>query len=302
MTDHSPKRRSRVLRNLNAKVASVPMILAAVVVFVGGTVWTIVYSFTDSKLLPRLHFVGLEQYERLWVTPRWLVAIKNLAIYGTLSLTFSLVIGFLLAALMDQKIRFENTFRTIFLYPFALSFIVTGLVWQWILNPSFGIQGVVRSLGWTSFSFDPLYNADIVIYGVLIAGLWQGTGLVMCLMLAGLRGIDEDIWKAARLDGIPVWKTYLFIVIPMMRPVFITTLVIITSGIVRVYDLVVAQTSGGPGISSEVPAKYVYDYMFLAQNLGQGFAASTMMLITVIIVIVPWAYFQFGQSGKKRRG
>ncbi|HEY0988357.1 MAG TPA: sugar ABC transporter permease [Kofleriaceae bacterium] len=280
-------------------MASIPMILTAVVVFVGGTVWTVIYSFTSSKLLPRLNFVGLEQYERLWVTPRWLVAIKNLAIYGALSLTFSLVIGFLLAALMDQKIRFENTFRTIFLYPFALSFIVTGLVWQWVLNPNFGIQGVVRSLGWTSFSFDPLYNSSIVIYGVLIAGLWQGTGLIMCLMLAGLRGIDEDIWKAARLDGIPMWKTYVFIIIPMMRPVFITTLVLIASGIVRVYDLVVAQTSGGPGISSEVPAKYVYDYMFLAQNLGQGFAASTMMLITVTIVIVPWAYFQFG---KKRRG
>lgn len=298
MPDHSQKRPSQLLRNLNAKVASVPMIVTATVVFVGGTVWTIIYSFTSSKLLPRLSYVGLEQYERLWVTPRWLVAIKNLAIYGALSLTFSLVIGFVLAALMDQKIRFENTFRTIFLYPFALSFIVTGLVWQWILNPSFGIQQVVRSLGWTSFTFDPLYNSDIVIYGILIAGLWQGTGLVMCLMLAGLRGIDEDIWKAARLDGIPIWKTYLFIVIPMMKPVFITTLVIIASGIVRVYDLVVAQTSGGPGISSEVPAKYVYDYMFLAQNLGQGFAASTMMLLSVIIVIVPWAYLTFG---RKRR-
>ena len=165
--------------------------------------------------------------------PRWLVSIENLAIYGVLSLIFSLVIGFLLAALLDQKIRFEDTFRTIFLYPFALSFIVTGLVWQWILNPDFGVQGIVRGLGWESFAFDPLYNADIVIYGILIAGLWQGTGLVMCLMLAGLRGIDEDIWKAARVDGIPMWKTYLFIVIPMMRPVFITTLVIIASGIVR---------------------------------------------------------------------
>jgi len=299
MTDQSPKRRSRLFRNLNAKVASVPMILTALIVFVGGTVWTIVYSFTSSQLLPRLDFVGLEQYRRLWVTPRWLVAIENLAIYGVLSLVFSLVIGFVLAALMDQKIRFENTFRTIFLYPFALSFIVTGLVWQWILNPSFGLQHVVRNLGWTSFTFDPLYNADIVIYGILIASLWQGTGLVMCLMLAGLRGIDEEIWKAARLDGIPVWKTYVFIVIPMMRPVFITTLVLIASGIVRVYDLVVAQTSGGPGIASEVPAKYVYDYMFLAQNLGQGFAASTMMLITVVIVIVPWAYLQFGRA---RRG
>ncbi|KRD53427.1 Lactose transport system permease protein LacF [compost metagenome] len=286
------------LRNLNAKIASVPMILTAVVIFLGGTIWTVVYSFTNSKLLPRLSFVGLDQYERLWDAPRWLVSVQNLAIYGIFSLIFSLVIGFVLAALMDQKIRFENTFRTIMLYPFALSFIVTGLVWQWLLNPEFGIQSVVRSAGWESFTFDPLYNADIVIYGILIAALWQGTGLVMCLMLAGLRGIDEDIWKAARVDGIPMWKTYIFVVIPMMRGVFITTLVIIASGIVKVYDLVVAQTSGGPGIASEVPAKYVYDYMFQAQNLGQGFAASTMMLITVAIIIVPWAYLEFG-GGRK---
>ncbi|WP_105430297.1 carbohydrate ABC transporter permease [Neorhizobium sp. T6_25] len=293
-----PGRPNQLFRNLNSKIASIPMMLTAVVIFLGGTIWTVVYSFTNSKLLPRLSFVGLEQYERLWDTPRWVVSIQNLATYGCLSLIFSLTIGFLLAALMDQKIRFENTFRTIFLYPFALSFIVTGLVWQWILNPEFGVQSVVRSLGWTSFTFDPLYNSDIVIYGILIAALWQGTGLVMCLMLAGLRGIDEDIWKAARVDGIPMWKTYLFIIIPMMRPVFVTTLVIIASGIVRIYDLVVAQTSGGPGIASDVPAKYVYDYMFFAQNLGQGFAASTMMLLAVAIIIVPWAYLEFG--GRKR--
>ena len=292
------QRPPQLFRNLNAKIASIPMILTAAVVFVGGTIWTVVYSFTDSRLLPRLRFAGLEQYERLWSSERWLVSIENLLVYGILSLIFSLVIGFVLAALLDQKIRFEDTFRTIFLYPFALSFIVTGLVWQWILNPEFGVQGIVRSLGWESFTFDPLYNPDIVIYGILIAGLWQGTGLVMCLMLAGLRGIDEDIWKAARVDGIPMWRTYLFIVIPMMRPVFITTLVIIASGIVKVYDLVVAQTSGGPGNASEVPAKYVYDYMFQAQNLGQGFAASTMMLLTVAIIIIPWAYLEFG--GKKR--
>jgi len=299
MTGHAPaKRPNQLFRNLNSKIASIPMILIAVGIFFGGSLWTVVYSFTNSKLLPRATFVGFDQYERLWASSRWIISIQNLAIYGILSLIFSLVIGFVLAALMDQKIRFENTFRTIFLYPFALSFIVTGLVWQWILNPEFGVQGIVRSLGWTSFQFDPLYNADIVIYGIMIAGLWQGTGLVMCLMLAGLRGIDEDIWKAARVDGIPMWRTYIFIVIPMMRPVFITTLVIIASGIVKVYDLVVAQTSGGPGNASEVPAKYVYDYMFQAQNLGQGFAASTMMLLTVAIIIIPWAYLEFG--GKKR--
>jgi glucose/mannose transport system permease protein len=295
MNESTGKRPSQYFRNLNAKVASIPMVLTASVVFAGGTAWTIFYSFTSSKLLPKASFVGLDQYHRLWAAPRWNIAVENLAIYGLLSLFFSLVIGFLLDALLDQKIRFEDTFRTIFLYPFALSFIVTGLVWQWLLNPDFGVQSVVRNLGWQSFDFNPLYNPEIVIYGILIAALWQGTGLIMCLMLAGLRGIDEDIWKAARVDGIPMWKTYLFIIIPMMRPVFITTLVIIASGIVRVYDLVVAQTSGGPGIASEVPAKYVYDYMFQAQNLGQGFAASTMMLLSVIIVIVPWAYLEFGR-------
>lgn len=294
MTSQRP---SQLLRNIPAKIAAIPMILTAVVVFVGGTLWTVAYSFTNSKLLPKWKFVGLDQYERLWSTSRWVVSFENLFIYGICSLVFSLVIGFLLAALMDQKIRFENTFRTIILYPFAMSFIVTGLVWQWILNPDFGLQRIIRALGFESFNFDPLYNPDIAIFGILIAGLWQGTGLVMVLMLAGLRGIDEDIWKAARVDGIPMWKTYVLIVIPMMRPVFVTTIVLIAAGIVRLYDLVVAQTGGGPGIATEMPAKYVYDYMFGGQNLGQGFAASTMMLLSVLIVLIPWAYLEFG--GKK---
>jgi glucose/mannose transport system permease protein len=287
-----------LLRNLNAKIAAIPMVLTTLVVFAGGTIWTVVYSFTNSKLLPKTNFVGFDQYDRLWSNSRWLVSIENLAFYGVMSLVFTVSMGFLLAVLMDQKIRFEDTFRTIMLYPFALSFIVTGLVWQWILNPDFGLQGIVQSLGWTGFSFDPLHNPETVLYGLLIAGLWQGTGFVMCLMLAGLRGIDEDIWKAARVDGIPTWKTYLVVVIPMMRPVFITTLVIVAAGIIKLYDLVVAMTSGGPGgNASQVPAMYVYDYMFQAQNLGQGFAASTMMLLSVLIVLIPWAYLEFG--GKK---
>lgn len=291
------KRPHQWFRNINAKIAAIPMVLTALVIFVGCSMWTIVYSFTSSRMLPKAKFVGLDQYERLWSTNRWVTSIENLLIFGICMLIFSLIIGFLLAALLDQKIRFEDTFRSILLYPFAMSFIVTGLVWQWILNPDLGIQSVVRSFGWESFSFDPLYNADIVIYGVLIAALWQGTGFVMCLMLAGLRGIDEDIWKATRIEGIPTWKTYLLVVIPMMRPVFVTTLVIITAGIVKVYDLIIAQTGGGPGIASEVPAKYVYDAMFYKQNLGQGFAASTIMLLTVAIIIIPWAYLEFG--GKK---
>ena len=281
--------------NLSSKIAALPMIFTAVGVFIIATLWTVYHSFTNSRMLPKSEFIGLAQYERLWNSDRWYMSIENLAIYGACSLIFSLFIGFMLAALLDQKTRFENTFRTIFLYPFALSFIVTGLVWQWILNPEYGVEKIVRSIGFESFVFNPLYNIDIVIYGILAAGLWQGTGFIMCLMLAGLRGIDQEIWKAARIDGIPMWKTYIQVVIPMMRPVFITTLVIIAAGIIKVYDLVVAQTSGGPGISSEVPAKYVYDYMFSAQNLGQGFAASTMMLVSVLIVLIPFAYLEFGR-------
>lgn len=290
-------RPSRLLKNLNAKIAAVPMMLTAIVVFLGFTVWTVVFSFTNSRMLPRSDWVGFEQYERLWSTRRWLVSIENLAIYGLLMLVLSLVLGFLLAALLDQRIRFEDGFRTIFLYPYALSFIVTGLVWQWLLDPQYGLQRAVRSLGFSEFSLDPLYDPNLVIYGVLIAGLWHGSGLVMCLMLAGLRGIDEDVWKASRVDGIPAWKTYLLIVIPMMRPVLVTTLVLVTAGIIKLYDLIIAQTGGGPGIASEVPAKFVFDAMFVSQNLAQGFAASTMMLVAVIFVIIPWAYLEFG--GKK---
>jgi len=288
-----------LLHNLPAKIAALPMVLTVLVVFVGCTIWTIYYSFTNSKLLPTGKFVGFDQYERLFATSRWNVSVWNLVAYGSMSLVFTLVIGFLLAVLIDQKIRFESAFRTIMLYPFALSFIVTGLVWQWIMNPTLGLQGTMRNLGWTNFSFDWIANPKMVLFALLIAGLWQGTGFCMVLMLAGLRGVDEEVWKAARVDGIPTWRTYVSIVLPMMRGVLVTAIVILGSGIVRLYDLVVALTNGGPGISSEVPAKYVFNYMFSGGNIGQGLAAATMMLLTVLIIMIPWAYLEFGGKGKR---
>lgn len=295
MSAHRP---SHLLRNPMAKLAAVPMVVTATVVFIGCSLWTVVYSFTDSKLLPRANFDGLAQYDRLWSSSRWIASVENLAIYGILTLVLSLTLGFVFAALLDQKIRGENVFRSIILYPYALSFIVTGLVWQWILNPDLGIQGMVRAAGWESFAFDPLNSPGLVMVALLMAGLWQGTGLVTVIVLAGLRGVDEDIWKASRVDGIPAWKTYLLIVVPILRPVFVTSVVLIGAGIVKLYDLVVALTGGGPGNASEVPAKYVYDYMFANQNLGQGFAASTMMLLAVLVIVIPWAVLEFG--GKRR--
>jgi glucose/mannose transport system permease protein len=292
------KRPTWITHNISAKIASIPMVFTALVVFVGGSVWSMVYSFTSSKLLPVTNWVGLAQYERLFTTARWYTAMQNVVIYGVMSMTLSLIIGFLLAALIDQKVRFENTFRTIYLYPFAMSFIVTGLVWQWILNPLNGIEKVAHDLGLHWFQFDWLTRTDTAIYTIVIAALWQGSGLTMALMLAGMRGIDQEIWKAAKIDGIPTWRTYLFIVIPMMRPVFVTTIVLNATGIVRVYDLVVAQTNGGPGTATDVPARYVIDMMFHNGNLGQALAASTIMLITVLVILVPWSIREYGARTK----
>jgi glucose/mannose transport system permease protein len=290
----------RLLRNAMAKLAMTPMMATVLFGFIGCTIWTVFYSFTTSRVLPASDplgkdFVGLDQYVRLFKSSRWQISIENLAVYGVLALVFVFAVGFLLAVLMDQKIRFENTFRTIFLYPFALSFVITGLVWQWMLNPAFGLQKSIRDLGWESFTFDWIANRKMVVYTLVIAGVWQGTGLVMALMLAGLRGVDEEIWKASRVDGIPKWRTYASVVVPMMRPVFVTALVIVAAGIIRTYDLVVAMTGGGPGLSSQFPTIYIYEFMFVA-NLSQGLAASTVLLVTVAIIVVPWAFYEFGRK------
>jgi glucose/mannose transport system permease protein len=293
-----------LFRNLSSKIASLPMVLIVLGVFVGGTAWTVLFSFTNVRILPLFTpaefingFVGLAQYERLFNTARWWIALKNVVIYGILGVTISMSLGFLLAVLMDQKIRAEGVFRTLYLYPFALSFIVTGHVWAWIMSPEYGLQKAVRGLGWESFSFGWIADRDMVIYAVVIAGVWQGTGFVMALMLAGLRGIDEEIWKAAKIDGIPRWRTYLQIVLPMMKPVIVTTFVIVAAGAVRIYDLVVALTDGGPGISSDVPTRFIYQNF--SANLGQSLAASTVMLVAMAVVLIPWIKMEFG-SGKKR--
>jgi glucose/mannose transport system permease protein len=221
-------RPSQLFRNLNAKIASIPMILTALVVFVGGTVWTVVYSFTNSKLLPRRISSGSTSMSGFGCAALADLDREPLHLRRAVA-DLLLVIGFLLAALMDQKIRFENTFRTIFLYPFALSFIVTGLVWQWILNPGIRRAAVVRGLGWESFTFDPLYDQRYRHLRHPDRRPLAGHGPCHVPDAGRPARHRRGHLEGARVDGIPMWKTYLFIVIPMMRPVFITTLVIIAS-------------------------------------------------------------------------
>ncbi len=286
-------------KNFHSKVASIPMMFIVLFAFIGCSLWTITYSLSDARIYPVFTYVGLKQYYRLFSVDIWEIAWKNGLLYLFLGTTCSIVTGFFLAVFMDQKIRLEGLFRTIYLYPFALSFIVTGHVWAWIFSPAYGLQKSIRQMGWESFKFEWISESKMAIYCVVIAGVWQGSGLVMALMLAGLRGIDDEVWKAARIDGIPTWRTYAQIVIPMMRPVLITTFVIVAAGSVRLYDLVVALTDGGPGISTTVPAQYVYKYLF-SGNIGQGLAAATVMLMTTAVILIPWVYVEF-VKGKQQR-
>jgi glucose/mannose transport system permease protein len=277
-------------RNSAAAVALIPAALAVIVVYVGCMLWTIRLSFTSSKLLPVLDWAGLSQYRRLFANERFLIAAENIVIFGVLFIAGCLVMGFLLAVFIDQKVRGEAMFRTIFLYPYSMSFVVTGLVWQWFLNPTLGLQKVGRDLGFESFNFDWIVTQERVIYTIVIAAIWHGSGLVMCILLAGLRGVDESLWKAARIDGVPVWRYYISIVLPLLGPMIITAVVLLSIGVVRLYDLVVAMTRGGPGIASDVPAKFVMDHFFERNNVGLATAAATMMLISVAAILAPWLY------------
>lgn len=279
------RRRPFRASSLNPIIGASPMIAVALGVYVVGLAFSILLSFTDSKLFASFNFVGLDQYERLWRTSRWLVSVQNIWVFGALVVLFQMTLGYLLAVFLDQRIRQEDTFRTIFLYPFSMSLVVTGLVWQWMLDPNLGISATVRRLGWEDFQFAPLVDQDQAVFGLVLGNVWNGVGVTMAILLAGLRGVDEEIWKATRVDGIPAWRTYIFIVLPMIRGAVLTAFILQCTQIVRVYDLVVAMTQGGPGIASQMPAVFVIEHLQNRQNVGQGMAAATMMLIPIVVLL-----------------
>ncbi|MGS0756181.1 carbohydrate ABC transporter permease [Roseateles sp. GG27B] len=257
----------------------------------GFMVWNGLLSFTASRMLPNYsEFVGLAQYEQLFALDRWWVALKNLGIFTLLYVGGSMLLGMTLAIFLDQKIRAEGYLRTIFLYPMALSFIVTGTAWKWIMNPSLGLEKLMHDWGWTSFHFDWLVQSDTAIYCVVIAGIWQSAGFAMALFLAGLRGIDDSIIKAAQIDGAALPRIYWRIILPMLRPVVFSTILVLAHLSIKSFDLVMALTAGGPGYATDVPATFMYVMSFTRGQIGLGAASATMMLATVAAIVVPYLY------------
>ena len=281
-----------------AYIAMIPMALTVLLAYLGTMLWTARVSVSSSRTFPASDFVGASQYIRLFNNERWLLSLQNVAVYGVLFIAACLVIGFLLAVFIDQKVMAEGALRTIFLYPYAMSFVATGLIWQWILNPELGIQEVLHKMGFADARFDWIVDQDMAIYTIVIATVWQASGLVMALMLSGLRGVDEELWKAARIDGIPRWRVYVSIVLPMLGASVSTAFVLLFVMVVKVFDSVVAMTQGGPGTASEVPAKFIMDYLFGRANIGLASAASIVLLSTVLAIVAP-LYFVHNRRAAK---
>jgi glucose/mannose transport system permease protein len=281
---------SRTFESILPKLVVAPGFILGFAFIYGFMIWNGVLSVSASRMLPNYEIVGFEQYVRLFEMDRWWVALKNLGIFGLLYVGGACAIGVLLAIFLDQKIRAEGALRTIYLYPMALSFVVTGTAWKWILNPSLGLEKLMHDLGWASFHFDWLVNTDMAIYCVVIAGIWQSAGFAMALFLAGLRGIDDSIIKAAQVDGASLPRIYWRIILPSLRPVFFSTVLVLSHLAIKSFDLVMALTSGGPGYSTDVPATFMYAMSFTRGQIGLGAASATVMLMTVAALVVPYLY------------
>lgn len=279
------------LRQHLPKLVLSPSFAITIFFVYGFILYTAFISMTKSKMLPNLsRFVGLENYPKLWKTLNWQVALDNMLVFGFLYIVICGVLGLFLAILLDQKIRMEGFLRTTYLYPMALSFIVTGTAWKWFLNPGLGLEKSMHAWGFENFSFDWLINPDMAIYTIVIAGVWQSSGFVMAMFLAGLRGIDNEQLKAAQLDGASTIQIYWRIIIPQLRAVYLSAFVVLAHMAIKSYDLVVALTGGGPGRSTEMPATFMYSYTFTRNQMGIGAASAMIMLMTIAAIIVPYLY------------
>jgi glucose/mannose transport system permease protein len=273
--------------------------LGVMLVFVYGFIaYTVYLSFTASKMLPNTTLVGMQNYTKLFALDHWHTAIHNIAIFASLYIIICTAIGLMLAIFLDQKIRGEGVLRPIYLYPMALSFIVTGTAWKWFLDPGLGLENTLHLWGWTSFSFHWIKDSNMAIYTIVIAAVWQTSGFVMAMFLAGLRGIDNEILKAAQIDGASTWQLYRRIVIPMLRPAFLSAFVILSHLAIKSYDLVIALTGGGPGRSTELPATFMYSYTFTRNQMGIGAASAVVMLMTIAAIMIPYLYAELRERGQ----
>lgn len=286
---------------LSPQLALVPALAVTAVAFAGAIGWTIVISFTESRRFPDYTYAEgrlFRQYTRILGDQNWDTALSNvfiLAVGSALAIAF----GFILAAMVEREKFGEGFFRTVFLYPLAVSFIVAGIVWRWMFNPALGIQNFLHGIGWESANFNWLADKETAMYGIILASIWHGLGFYMALMLAGLKSINTEIWSAARLDGVHFLKLYLRVIVPMMKFTFLTCAILLSLGVVKTYDIVLAMTGGGPGTATWTPAYFVINAYSTRGNLGYASAAAVMMLGLTILIFLPLVLLNAWQSRRR---
>jgi glucose/mannose transport system permease protein len=291
--------RRRVFGSWTPRLAIAPGALASLIYVFGFTLWTLYISVSNSTMLPTYRFVGLKPYFDLWSNQRWKVAYGNLFYFSAFYVVLALAVGLALAIAIDQRVKGEAVWRTIFLYPLAVSFVVTGTIWSWLYSPDAGIEFLVRSLGWHDFTFRLITNRYTAIYAIIATGVWQSSGFAMALFLAGLRSVDPDLIKAAQIDGAGPMRIYRKVVLPSIAPIFVAVAVVLLQFAIKTFDLVVALTGGGPGIATTFPANYVYDLMFQRGEIAVGAAAAIMMLAALAVVLVPYALWTVWRSRRE---
>ncbi|MDQ7828003.1 MAG: sugar ABC transporter permease [Armatimonadota bacterium] len=290
---------SRARDRLPAVLVLVPSVVAVGVFVYGFIGWTAYVSLSGwTTFIPDLSFVGRRNYVELFQTFRFQADLRNTVVFTLTFLAACLVLGFLLAVLLDQRVRGEALFRNVFLFPMSISFIVTGVVWQWLLNPSTGINLLLEHVG-LGVLRSPWYTEPrIAIFSVVLAATWQLSGFTMAMYLAGLRGIPEELLEAARVDGASEWALYRYVVVPLLAPITLSAVIVLGHISLKIFDLVFAMTGSGPAFSTDVPGVFMFETTFRGNRFAEGAAIAIVMLLLVAVLIVPYLWSTTRQEAR----
>ncbi len=319
----------RLTRDRILSIALITPSVLAILLFVYGFIgFTVFASLTKwDTLFPDFTFVGLRNYAKLFTIDRFQLDLRNTVTFTAFFLIACLAVGFALAVLIDQRIKGEGIFRSIFLFPMAISFIVTGVAWRWLLAPgteqagSHGINllfeqvglGFLRN-GWYTapiiwhitsesglgtfltsiglgFLANPLVGISWPMISVVIAATWQMSGYTMTMYLAGLRGIPDELREAARVDGASEVQIYRYIIIPLLTPITLSAVIILGHISLKIFDLVVAMTGSGPGFSTDVPAFFMFDHTFRGNFFAEGAGIAIILLLVVAVLVIPYLIY-----------
>lgn len=278
-------RRDRLLSALIV----LPSVLAVGVFVYGFIGWTGYVALSNwNSFVPDLSFAGLQNFIDLFQTPRFQIDLRNTVVFTVSFLTGCLVLGLLLAILLDQQIMGESLFRNIILFPMSISFIVSGTAWQWLLNPSTGVNLLLDAVGLGGLKSAWYTDPRIAIFSVVIAAVWQLSGFTMAMYLAGMRGISDELREAARVDGASEWQIYRHIILPLLNPITLSAVIILGHISLKIFDLVFAMTGSGPAFSTDVPGIFMFETTFRGNRFADGAAIAIVMLVMVAVVVVPY--------------